>query len=306
MTKRTRARLIAAAVPAVSMLGFVGARAVASDALQIEQVAPNNTVTVLYDNTDGTDPFGYPVVTAVLSQPGIFGGHTYTGWSALAADQSGSLDMFVSQTTLNGLPGVPTNSTATPPFGTPTTSLAVGDGVNVSGQYDPFDGIAELAFSTTPAKNNYVAVTSTGNALPAVTVVTIPGLEAATSNGTTELATPSITGQYLELQNVTISGTGAFATVFPTYAQANTTTETYTITDSLSNSMELFDWVTSYSNDGALGGTAVPTGPVDVYGFYDSFNEFVPGLIVPVPEPASMGVLAVSAAMLLRRKARKA
>jgi hypothetical protein len=193
----------------------------------------------------------------------------------------------------------------TPPAGTATTSLAVGEGVNVDAQYDPFDGIAELAFSTSATKGNYLAVTSTGNTLPAVPVVTIPGLESATSNGTTELATPSITGQYLQLQNVTISGTGAFATVFPTFGQANTTTETYSITDSLSNTMELFDWVTSYSNDGALGGTPVPTGPVDIYGFYDSFNEFVPSVIVPVPEPASMGVLAISAAMLLRRKARK-
>jgi len=300
MSKKLRVSLTLAAALASPVVGLVGAKAMASDALQIEQVAPNNTVTVQYDNAMGVgyDPSSYPVITALLSQPGTFGGHAYTGWSALAADQTGSLDLFVSAATLAALPG-------TPPAGTATTSLAVGEGVNVDAQYDPFDGIAELAFSTSATKGNYLAVTSTGNTLPAVPVVTIPGLESATSNGTTELATPSITGQYLELQNVTISGTGAFATVFPTFAQANTTTETYSITDSLSNTMELFDWVTSYSNDGALGGTPVPTGPVDIYGFYDSFNEFVPSVIVPVPEPASMGVLAISAAMLLRRKARK-
>lgn len=308
MVKVRRQSLIAPAAMAVSLLSLVGTKVMAENAATIESTAATNA-TVEYDNTSGYDPNGYPVVSVILSQPGTFGGHTYTGWSALAADTTGSLDLFVSQTNLSGLTGTPTNSTSTPPYGTPTTSLAAGEGLNIAGQWSPFDGIAELAFNTT--KDNYVAVTSTGNTLPTPTVETIPGLETETTNGTTVLAHPDVTGQYLEIQNVLISA-GNGATInpdsvdFPTYAQANTTTETYTITDSLSNSIELFDWVTSYSDDGALGGTAVPTGPVDVYGFYDSFNEFVPASIVAVPEPASMGLIAVGAAMLLRRKARKA
>lgn len=310
MIKNRRQCLVAPAVLAVSMLGLIGKTAMAENAAAIEQTTPsNNTVSVSYDNTSGYDPSGYPIITAILSQPGTYGGHTYTGWSGLAADTTGSIDLFVSQTVLSGLTGTPTNSTSTPPYGTPTTSLAVGEGVNVAGQWDPFDGLPELAFNTT--KDNYIAVTSTLNTLPTPGVVTIPGLQTETSSGTTILSHPDVAGQYLEIQDVTITA-GNGATVnpdsvdFPTYAQANGTTETYTITDSLSNSMELFDWVTSYSDDGALGGTPVPTGPVNIYGFYDSFGEFVPASIVAVPEPASMGLLAVGATMLLRRKARKA
>lgn len=309
MVKNRRQSLIAPAALAVSMLGLIGSTVMAENAATIETAAANATVE--YDNTSGTDPFGYPVVTAILSQPGSFGGHTYTGWSALVADTTGSIDLFVSQTTLSGLTGTPTNSTSTPPYGTPTTSLAVGQGLNVAGQWSPFDGIAELGFNTTV--DNYVAVTSTLNSLPATPVVTIPGLESETSNGTTVLSHPDVTGQYLEIQDVTITaGHGTtvnpFSTDFPTYAQVNfvAANETYTITDGGNNSMELFDWVTSYSNDGALGGTPVPTGPVNIFGFYDSFNEFVPSAIVVVPEPASMGLLAVGAVMLLRRKTRKA
>jgi PEP-CTERM motif len=315
MVKFRRQSLIAPAALAVSMLGLVAPRVMAENAAAIEATTPtNNTVTVQYDNNSGYDANGYPVVTAILSQPGTFGGHAYTGWSALVADTTGSLDLFVSATTLAGLTGTPTNSTTTPPYGTPTTTLAVGQGLNIAGQWDPFDGIAELAFNTT--KDNYVAVTSTLNTVPTPNVVTIPGMESESGNGANVLTDANLTGQYLEIQNVTITpGNGTtvnpFVAAFPTYAQVEATSpvtnaETYTITDGGGNSMELFDWVTSYSDDGALGGTAVPTGPVDVYGFYDSFNEFVPAAIVAVPEPASMGLLAVGAAMLLRRKARKA
>ena len=305
-----------AAVVAISVVALAGARVMAADALTIEGVTPTNgSVTVQYDNTDGYDSNGYPVITAIPSQPGSYGGHTYTSWSALTTDQSGSLDLFISQTTLNGLPGMPSNSTTTPPYGTATTSLAVGDGINSDGQWDPFDGIPELEFSTSVTTGNYIALTSTNNTLPAIPLVTIPGLKTATGNGANVLAVPSIAGQYLEIQNVLITpGNGStvnpFVTDFPTYTQVNflTANETYTITDGGANSMELFDWVTSYSSDGALGGTPIPTGPVDVYGFYDSFNEFVPSLIVsvPVPEPASFGLLAMGATMLLRRKTRKA
>ena len=39
-----------------------------------------------------------PVVTAILSQPGTWNGKTYTGWSFLAQDSSGSLDIFATAT----------------------------------------------------------------------------------------------------------------------------------------------------------------------------------------------------------------
>jgi len=310
--------LIAEAALGVSVVALVGARAMAEDAAQVEQTTPtNNTVTVQYDgyNTvgdivEGYDPNGYPVITDVASQPGLYGGHTYTSWAAFAADSTGSLDLFVSATTLAALPGTPSSETAAPP-GAKATTLAAGDGINTVGQWDPFDGIAELAYSTTVSKGNFLAVTSTGNALPATPVVTIPYLTTTTTNGTNTINYPGITAQLLQINDVTITaGNGttvnSFSTVFPTYAQATTATETYTITDSSNNSIELFDWVTSYSTDGAMGGTPVPTGPVNIDGFYDSFNEFVPLAITAVPEPASVGLLMVGGVMLLKRRTRNA
>jgi hypothetical protein len=311
----------------VSVVALVGARAMAADAYQVEQTTPiNNTVTVQYDgyNTasatpEGYDPNGYPVVTVVASQPGLYGGHTYTSWAGFVADSTGSVDLFVSATTLAGLTTTPSSETAAP-AGTATTTLAAGDGINTVGQWDPFDGIAELAYSTTPSKGNFLAVTSTGNALPATPVVTIPYLTTTTGNGV-NLGTnpgnfPGITAQYLQIDNVTITaGNGStvnpFSTVWPTYAQVTTplgssADETYTITDSSNNSIELFDWVTSYSTDGAMAGNPVPTGPVNISGFYDSFNEFVPLSITAVPEPASLGLLAVGGLALLRRRTHSA
>ena len=322
VSKRLRASLIAEAALGVSVVALVGARAMAEDAFQVEQTTPSaGTVTVQYDgyNTvsdtpEGYDSNGYPVVTVIASQPGLFGGHTYTSWAALAADTTGSVELFVSATTLAGLTTTPTSETAAP-AGTATTTLAAGYGINTKGQWDPFDGIAELAYSTAVASGNFLAVTSTGNALPAVPVVTIPYLTTTTGNGV-NLGTnpgnfPAITAQYLQIDDVTITaGNGStvnsFSTLWPTFAQATTATETYTITDSSDNSIELFDWVTSYSVDGAMGGTAIPTGPVNIDGFYDKFNEFVPLSITAVPEPASIGLLAMGGLMLLKRRARNA
>jgi hypothetical protein len=319
---RLRASLIAEAALGVSVVALVGARAMAEDAFQVEQTTPSTgTATVQYDgyntvsNTaEGSDPNGYEVITDVASQPGLFGGHTYTSWAAFAADSTGSIDLFVSATTLAALPGIPSSETAAPP-GVAATTLAAGDGINTKGQWDPFDGIAEFAYSTTAASGNFLAVTSTGNALPAVPVVTIPYLTTTTGNGV-NLGTnpgnfPAITAQDLQIDDVTITaGNGStvnsFSTVWPTYAQATTATETYTITDSSNNSIELFDWVTSYSVDGAMGGNPIPTGPVNIDGFYDKFNEFVPLSITAVPEPASIGLLAAGGLMLLKRRARKA
>ncbi|MGO9446279.1 MAG: PEP-CTERM sorting domain-containing protein, partial [Thiobacillaceae bacterium] len=81
----------------------------------------------------------------------------------------------------------------------------------------------------------------------------------------------------------------------------------YTITDS-TGSMTYFDYVTSYSTCGALGGSAVPTGPVDVYGFLSVFPssalsggglpEFTATSIVPEPSAfllAGMGLLGLLA-----------
>src|SRR5579859_3959408 len=117
-----------------------GVRVYADDAVDIESFSTVGA-NVNYDNTAGLDANGYPVITAVGSQPGTFGGHLFTGWAVFAQDQTGSMELFVSQATLTNLVGTPSNDSATAPFGSPTTTLAAGMGVNVRGDWSPFDGI---------------------------------------------------------------------------------------------------------------------------------------------------------------------
>ena len=83
----------------VATVALVGTRVFADDASDIEQFYANNSY-VTYDNTSGA----YPIITSIASQPGTFGGHSYTGWSILAQDGTGSLDLFASAFTLTNLP----------------------------------------------------------------------------------------------------------------------------------------------------------------------------------------------------------
>src|SRR5262249_44073658 len=115
-----------------------------------------------------------------------------------------------------------------------------------------------------------------------------------------------------ELGNVTISGGGLGTGLFPTPAQDTVANETYTITDAGGNSMTMFDWVSSYSAAAALGGTAVPTGPVNLIGFDSVFGsgstaeaEFTPIAIVAVPEPTTLGLCGVGTLLALAFRARK-
>jgi hypothetical protein len=277
-----------------------GVRAYADDAADIMGGLPNTYSQ--YDNEydTGYDPNGYPVVTDLASQPGVYGGHTFTGWSILAADQSGSLDLFLSQASLTNMHGG-------------VTSVGVGYGLNVAGQNSPYHSEAELGFVTTAASNNYFYITSQDTAGNLASVGPTPVFVVSNLNYVAAVTNSSglvagVSGQYIELENVTFSGsTGGFMSTFPNYAQANLLSESYTITDG-TGSMELFDYVTSYSTAAALGGTAVPTGPVDVYGFMSVFpSSGLPGGGLPeftatsiVPEPsafvlAGMGLLGLLA-----------
>jgi len=294
LTKSTKGlvmrKSVLIAAVATAAVALSGVRIYADDASDIEQYYSVGSY-VSYDNTSGLDANGYPVITAVASQPGTFGGHLYTGWSVLAQDQTGSLDLFVSQFTL-------TNMTHN------ASSMAVGDGVNVAGQWGPFDMIPELSFSTVPSSNNYFNVTSHGNALPTPPVFTTAQIVA--TGGNLIPGALSVAGYYLEIQNVTISGsTGSFQSTFPTYAQANTVNETYTISDG-GASITMFDWTTSYSVCGAMGGSAVPTGPVDIYGFVDAFSgnpEFVPlSIVVPEPSTIMLAGLGLAGLLAIRRR----
>jgi len=214
-----------------------------------------------------------PVVSVILSQPGTVNGHVYTNWSFLVNDGTGSLDIF------GALPSY-----------TPT----VGDAVEVVGKYAPYHEIPEISGVT------QIAAASSGNPYPGPMVTTIPAIN-------TSSLPLSLAGQYLELDNVTISGVGALA-------WSTSSNQSATITDSLGNSMQLYYWPTSYSAANQnLGGTTVPTGPVDIRGIASVYTgatpfvpEFVPISITAVPEPGTLALLgaatALAAAMLFRRK----
>jgi hypothetical protein len=246
--------------------------AFADSATDIE-AGPNHPVT--YDNYSGN----YPVITEILSSPQTIGPRTYGNWAFFANDGTGSIDIFSSKTIFSGLGYTPT----------------VGDAITVSGTYTPFDQIPEISTVTA------VSQQSTGNAIPAPTVVTIPGVKS-------QLPTLnfSTAGYFLQLNNVTITAAAGntFTSAFPTTAQessAGTSSENYTVTDGGGNSMELFDWITSYSTDGAMGGNAIPSGPVNIEGFVDVFGtgtaavvEFVPMVITP--EPSVLNLLGVGGA----------
>jgi hypothetical protein len=271
-------RLVYAAMVAAAGIGFA-APAFGSTIAAIEGQA-GGTSASLGDTPTATPPGTDPtaVLTYICSAPNStpVDGYTYTNWAILANDGTGSLDLFGK---------IPAGATET----TPT----VGDGVYAVGTYSPFDDIPEVDALTTFNQ------TSTGNAVPAPTVVTIPQLTALESS-----ANYGISEYLLALNNVTLSGAASFA------VHANTT---LTGTDSSGNTITVYQWASSYSDAAVFGGQPVPTGPVDMLGICDVFGsgatastEFVPFSITPVPEPTSLGLLAVGGLMLLKRRGRNA
>jgi hypothetical protein len=263
---------------AVCAVALIGGRAYADDAIDIEGYTPSQYS--LYDNTFG---YPYPQVTALASQPmTVPGGHVYTGWSILAQDQSGSLDLFLTAATLTTLTH---NASAT---------VSVNDQINTAGAFSPYHQIPELAYATIASSNHFYQTISTGNTPLATPVFTINQVNVAT-------LPQNAAGYYLEIQNVAISGGGAMSTFFPTYGAGNVS---YTITDA-TGSMVMYDWVTSYSWCGALGGTAVPPTNVNLYGFVTVYGfgataapEFVP-IMATIPEPSTVTLLGAGTIMLL-------
>jgi hypothetical protein len=234
--------------------------------------ALGQTASTIESDPSGTLVNYNAIVSAILSVAGTtIDGYTYNNNSYLAADSTGSIDIFA-------------KSTATPYV------PALGDAISVSGTYSPFDGIPEIGTITS------VTLNSSGNPYAGPTVATIPYIQASLPN------LPANVGEYLvTLDNVTISNPNSVAlTPGQTFAtHANTTLE---VTDGSGNSMVLYQWASSYSTEGALGGTVIPTGAQDITGFVDVFsgaNEFVPLSFQAVPEPANFGLIGAGAMALV-------
>jgi PKD repeat protein len=207
-----------------------------------------------------------PVITAIASQGGGYtvNGHTYNSWVIFAQDSTGSIDLY------GTLPG--------------SYTPAVGDAVSAAGTYSPYHQIPEIA-----SLSNLTQV-STGNSVPTPPVFTIPQLTASTT------IPESQAGYVLQLTNVTIY-TDSAATIPASGNFPNSNTAFY-VKDSSGNIMTMYFWVTFESVDGAMIGTPIPTGPVNITGHVEVYPglpvEIVPLAFTavpvspPVPSPAPL------------------
>ena len=279
----------------VAAVVLTGVKVYADDAGDIYTDTYNQPA--VYDNEYGVGNdvnSEYPVITAILSQPGSVGGKNYTGWAILAADQTGSLDIFATGNTLNhvGQGGYGLSGSATP---------AVGDAISANGSYQPYHALPEMNFSTVVSSNNYITLQSRGNPTTLFSPLVLTINELNTVAGASNV---NVAGFYIELEGVQFSGGGVYSGSFPTPIQGNVS---YTITDG-TGAVQDYDYVTQYSTAGSLGGSAIPGGPVNVYGFMSVYpSSALPGGGLPeftvtqiVPEPsafvlAGMGLLGLLA-----------
>ncbi|MGD0262823.1 MAG: PEP-CTERM sorting domain-containing protein [Verrucomicrobiota bacterium] len=240
---------------------WFGANALASNIAALESLGTTTTSGVTLDSG--------PVVTAILSAPvGSLDGYNYTWNSFLVNDGTGSADIYGS---------MPTGSLYVP---------TVGDALTLSGTWSPYHQIPEIETLTS------ITLNSSGNPVPSPINTSI---SVASSGGSTSATIPlSLAGYLVEIDNVSLyANSGATTPVSGNFA-THANTGLY-MKDSGGNIMELYVWASSYSVDGAMGGTAIPTGTVDVVGFLSQSSgfaaELTPMSITVVPEPSSLWLL---------------
>jgi len=306
---------------AVACAVLLAGRSVQADnAVHIDLNIPSGTLGVTFDGS-GDGGNNQAIVTAILSQPTTVGARTYTTWAYTAADASGSMEIYDNSSTH---------------LYTPT----VGDQISVKGLWSPFHALPELA---APFVNYGSTLIASGQTVPPVPSITISAPAGILGNpNDTPLGNANhptgagvgplseggdprypnnngfgdqqIEGYYAEIQNVWINPWYGGGLLFP---QTNVS---YYMTDQENETLTLFFYYTSYSTCGAMVGTAVPQGTVDVYGFASAYpntvksgtiittnwaDEFIPTAIVQVPEPSSFmlaGVGLLSLFTLIRRR----
>jgi PEP-CTERM motif len=238
-----------------SAIAVVGSNALADDAATIFGLPSGTTVT--YDDASGM----FPVITAILSQPGTVNTRTYSSWAFLANDGTGSLEVY-----------------GTMPSGfTP----AVGETISVSGTYSPYEQIPEIEDVT-------VASTEGTGTVPPVGISTIPTLNQST-------LPQSIAGNLWTLDDVTISGIsgnfgGSNLTGTITDSSDNSMELYYWVTSYSSANSNL--------NGTAIPtGPVDMTGFVSVYGSGPA--QFTPISITSVPEPTSLALFSVGGLLVL-------
>jgi len=279
-----------------SALAFIGTRVLADDAVDIEYYGINAIATI-----DGNGDFLYggnnmdATVDSIMSQPGTWGGHTYTGWAVLVGDASGSLDVFSSAASLAALHWTP----------------AEGQTVSLTATYSPYHSIPEIATVTAATVSgvgeplwNSPGVNGSGSQ-----VTTIPAVLANTGTGTYGPLSQNLAAYMVEIDNVSVSGQGTLTT-FPA------TNATLYLNDTGGHQLTMYFWYTSYSCDGMMVGGTIPTYPVNVFGMLTSYpsvsgtittwqDEIIPTAFVGIPEPSSFmlaGIGLLSLIAVIRRR----
>ena len=172
------------------------------------------------------------------------------------------------------------------------TTLAVGDDITLSGSYAPYGGNPEISDGTA------TLVDTTGTVPPpnkiSVADLTNPG----TQPNSGQDSIYAITVDSLDNATFGAAAGGTFAS------------QSYTVADSSNPSITGTVYVPSGS---PLIGTTVPSGDVDIYGYFNEYRdsvEFDPigaNAITPaaVPEPISLAMLSIGAgSLLLLRRSR--